>query len=75
MLAAESQEPAKAHPPNTAQHHPDGKQQDVGTPQSKTAPEPSPELLALFRLLMREPPADHDFGTCLICKRYGITGI
>lgn len=33
------------------------------------------ELIALFRLLMREPPADHDFRTCPICKRYGITRI
>lgn len=32
-------------------------------------------LLALFRLLLREPPADHDFITCPICKEYGITGI
>ena len=36
---------------------------------------PSPELLALFRLLLREPPVDHDFRTCPVCKRYGITGI
>jgi hypothetical protein len=33
------------------------------------------ELLALFRLLTREPPPDHDFKTCPICKRYGITSI
>ena len=33
------------------------------------------ELMALLRLLMREPPPDHDFETCLTCKRYGITGI
>jgi hypothetical protein len=32
-------------------------------------------LLALFRLLVREPPRDHDFRTCPICKRYGITKI
>jgi hypothetical protein len=32
-------------------------------------------VLALFRLLMREPPPDHDFRTCPLCKRYGITGI
>jgi hypothetical protein len=49
--------------------------------------EPSPEirpalegtdrgaLLALFRLLVRNPPRDHDFRTCPICKRYGITEI
>ena len=33
------------------------------------------ELMTLLRLLMREPPPDHDFETCLTCKRYGITGI
>jgi hypothetical protein len=33
------------------------------------------ELLALFRLLVREPPRDHNFRTCPICKRYGITEI
>jgi hypothetical protein len=32
-------------------------------------------LLALLRLLMREPPPGHDFKTCPICKRYGITEI
>jgi len=31
------------------------------------------ELLVLLRLLLREPPPDHDFKTCPICKRYGIT--
>lgn len=33
------------------------------------------ELVALLRLLTREPPPGHDFKTCPICKRYGITGI
>jgi hypothetical protein len=33
------------------------------------------DLVALFRLLLREPPADHDFKTCPLCKRYGITSI
>lgn len=33
------------------------------------------DLVALFRLLLREPPPDHDFKTCPICKRYGITHI
>ena len=33
------------------------------------------ELLLLLRLLVREPPPDHDFQTCPICKRYGITEI
>ena len=33
------------------------------------------EIVALFRLLMREPPSDHDFRTCPICMRYGIIEI
>lgn len=33
------------------------------------------DLVALFRLLLREPPPDHDFKTCPLCKRYGITSI
>jgi len=32
-------------------------------------------LLPLFRLLVREPPEDHDFATCQVCKRHGITGL
>ncbi len=32
-------------------------------------------LLALLRLLTREPQPGHDFKTCAICKRYGITQI
>ena len=33
------------------------------------------ELLTLLRLLTKEPPPDHNFQTCPICKRYGITSI
>jgi hypothetical protein len=33
------------------------------------------ELLALFRILMKEPPPEHDFRTCPICKEFGITSI
>jgi hypothetical protein len=36
---------------------------------------PAPEILALFRLLTQKPPADHDFATCKVCKKYGITKI
>ena len=32
-------------------------------------------LLALFRLFMKDPAADHDFRACATCKRYGITEI
>lgn len=35
----------------------------------------SAELVALLRLLTREPPPGHDFTTCPICKRHGITKI
>jgi hypothetical protein len=33
------------------------------------------DLIALFRLLLRNPPKDHDFRTCTICKQYGIDEI
>jgi len=33
------------------------------------------ELIPLLQLLARQPPPDHDFRTCPICKRYGITKI
>jgi hypothetical protein len=33
------------------------------------------DLVPLFRLLMRQPPANHDCHSCAICKRYGITEI
>jgi hypothetical protein len=33
------------------------------------------DLIPLFRLLTRQPSADHDFRTCPICKRSGITEI
>jgi hypothetical protein len=33
------------------------------------------DLVPLFQLLLRQPPPDHDFATCPICKRYGITTI
>jgi len=35
----------------------------------------APDLLPLFRLLMREPAQGHDFKTCPICTRYGIDRI
>ena len=30
-------------------------------------------LIALFRILLKEPPSDHNFETCEICKDHGIT--
>jgi hypothetical protein len=34
-----------------------------------------PELVALLRVLLQEPPIGHDFATCPICRRYGIARI
>ncbi len=31
------------------------------------------EVIVLLRILMREPPPDHNFATCEICKNHGIT--
>jgi len=33
------------------------------------------DVVALFRLLLREPPPEHDIKACTVCKRYGITSI
>jgi hypothetical protein len=33
------------------------------------------DLVPLFRLLTRQPPADHDFRTCPICRRHRIIEI
>jgi hypothetical protein len=33
------------------------------------------DLVALFRLLLREPPKTHDCRRCAICKAYGMDGI
>jgi len=46
---------------------------DRETPAQK---EPIPtELISLFRILLRKPPQGHDFKTCPVCKKYGITKI
>jgi len=38
--------------------------------------EPIPaELIPLFRVLLRKTPQGHDFKTCPVCKKYGITEI
>jgi hypothetical protein len=44
-------------------------------PREPDVSEIRPELVALIRMLLREPPADHDFKTCPICEGYGITSI
>jgi hypothetical protein len=33
------------------------------------------DFLPLLRILVKEPPKDHDCKTCPICKEYGITQI
>jgi hypothetical protein len=33
------------------------------------------ELIALLRILLKEPPPDHDFETCEICKAHNITAL
>ena len=49
------------------------------TPQTEEAVPASGEfradLMALFRLLLKQPPKEHDFRNCPICKRYHITEI
>jgi hypothetical protein len=50
-------------------------QDEAGKALEQSAASSPPELLALFRLLVREPPPDHDFKTCAVCQRYGIADI
>jgi hypothetical protein len=75
MAAFKSQETPEFYARGVAPLYPENEQCEAGKPPANTAPGPSPELIALFRLLVREPPPDHDFGTCQICNRYDITGI
>ena len=44
---------------------------DEGHPEGESRVEDG-ALLALLRLLTREPPKDHDFKTCPICQYYEI---
>jgi len=44
-------------------------------PQDAESDSPGYDLTPLFTLLVRQPPQDHDFRTCPICQRYGITEI
>ena len=51
-------------------------QKELGEEQvqdSKTAE--NSDLIVLLRLLTKQPPREHDFRTCAICKRYGLTKI
>jgi hypothetical protein len=49
--------------------------QDEGEKKSKEGDNDLDSLLPLFRLLVRQPPKDHDFKACPICQRYGITKV
>lgn len=52
------------------------KQAPLDPPKAKKDEEvPVYDLMPLFTLLVRQPPKDHDFRTCPICQRYGITEI
>lgn len=48
---------------------------DIGDPKAIAPDTATEELLTLLRLLVREPPPDHDFRTCPICMRHGIRSI
>jgi hypothetical protein len=51
-------------------------QTDGENPEVQNAQEPiGPELMALFRLLLKVAPQEHDFAQCPICKKHGITRI
>ena len=54
------------------------KEEELGASDSQQANDkesPRYDLTPLFALLVRQPPKDHDFRTCPICQRYGITEI
>jgi hypothetical protein len=68
-------ESSELHAQTASSLLPQEKQREAVKESSKAKPAVSPELLALIRLIIREPPADHDFGTCPICKHYGIKSI
>lgn len=51
--------------------HPDSMQESENQePKKERVPA---ELIVLLRILLKEPPPDHDFATCEICKAHGIT--
>jgi hypothetical protein len=46
-------------------------QTDNPIPEVRTTKEPiAPELIALFRILLKVPPKGHDAKTCPLCKGY-----
>ena len=48
---------------------------DAEIEEEKKAERDGVDLVPLFRLLARQPPKDHDFRMCPICKRHGIAEI
>lgn len=62
------------------QNHPEAEDSQVRSHNRERVPAPDaagvrPEVMALIRMLLREPPKGHDISNCPICKRYGITTI
>jgi hypothetical protein len=55
----------------------DKRPQELGAhePQKAETETPGYDLTPLFTILARQPPKDHDFRTCPICKEYGIAEI
>jgi hypothetical protein len=62
---------------------PAGKSGPPGKPSREKSDDPAtqdkkeigPELISLFRLLLKAPPKNHDVATCPICKAHGIRQI
>jgi len=51
--------------------HPDSMQEsERQEPKKERVPA---DLIALLRILLQEPPPNHDFETCEICKAHGVT--
>jgi hypothetical protein len=50
-------------------------QRENGQPESPDQQGEPGALLALLRLLTREPSPGHDFKTCPVCKNFGIKKI
>jgi hypothetical protein len=49
---------------------------DNPDPEVQNTNEPiAPELIFLFRILVKVSPKGHDVKTCPLCKGYGIHGI
>jgi len=65
-------------PAKVANHLPESMAKDQQSPDWKEdgetdKQEDAQDILLLFRLLLNNPPPDHDCKTCPIYRRYGIT--